>query len=278
MNAYSQRGSAIIMLFVAVALFGLLGYAFLQGSRNNVGMLTDEASKAASSRAQDCSNAVSIATKRLEARGCRGMISMEPDGSNTVAGAPTDGSCSIYHPNGGGARYCGVIAAPGPSCGATPAIGQTCGDGTIHAGTAPDGNPLFTTPSDAVAMPWNDGNTEYFWTNVSSTTDGRTNTATLVGLDANPVAPGFQNFMAATYCHTLSANGHDDWYLPARSEMHVILANQNTGGLAGTVNGSYYWSSTEDFISAGYYWDVDGNGGGSGMKHFNNMVRCVRQD
>lgn len=208
------------------------------------------------------------------------MISMNPDGSNSVTGAPSDGSCSIFHPNGGGAKLCTVdpvVAAP--TCGASPAIGELCGDGTIHVGNTPDGGaPLFATPADAVTMPWNDGvDGNFFWTYVADHNTGRANTAALVAMDANPGEPGHQFFMAANYCATLSANGYDDWYLPARAEMHLILVNQHLGSLAGTVNGSYYWSSSEDWIGAGYYWDADGNGGGSGMKHFNNMVRCVRQ-
>lgn len=270
------------MLFVAVALFGLLAYALLQGSQGNMNMITNEAGKAAASQAQDCSNAVNMATRRLEARGCTGMISLNPDGSNSaVAGAPTDGSCSVYHPNGGGAKFCGTASPPvtASPCGASPATGDTCTDGTIYVDVSPDGGaPLFTTPSDAVTMPWNDGvDGNFFSTNIIDHNTGRANTAALVAMDANPGEPGHQDFMAATYCATLSAGGHDDWYLPARAEMHLILVNQHTGSLAGTVNGSYYWSSTEDWVTAGYYWDVDGNGGGSGMKHFHNMVRCVRQ-
>lgn len=276
----SQRGSAIIMLFIAVALFGILAYAFMQSSRTSTSWLESERGKASATATADCANTLGLAVKRLEARGCTGMISMNADGTNTAPGAPTDGSCSVYHPNGGGAKYCGagpVVA--GPPCGTSPSIGLICSDGTIYAGNTPDGNvEMYTTPSDATALTWNDGSTNYFWTNLSNQVTGKANTAALVGMDADPVAPGNQDFVAAKYCSDLSSNGHTDWYLPARQELEVLLLNRNTGSLAGTVNGSFYWTSTEDFLTAGYYWAQDGLGGGSGAKHFSNMVRCVRTE
>lgn len=281
-NGRGENGNAIFFLFVAIALFGLLAYAFLQGSRSNMAVITGEAQKVSTYQSQDCVNSMNKAVRRLEARGCAGMISLNPDGSNTSSGAPRDGSCSVYHPNGGGAKYCGVVPSvtPGPSCGPSPVVGGACGNGTIYVGMSPDGNtPLFTTPADAATMPWNDGvNGNFFATNISDPMTGRANTEALAAMDANPSEPGMQHFMAAYYCFTLSAHGHSDWYLPAKDEMHMVLANQTQGSLAGTVNGSHYWTSSEDFITAGYYWDVDGNGGGSGMKHFTNMVRCVRKD
>lgn len=280
MKSSSERGSAIIMLFIAVALFGMLAYAFMQSSRTSTGWLESERGKATATGSTDCANSLSLAMKRLEARGCGSLVSLEIDGSNPAPGAPTDGSCSAYHPNGGGAKYCG--AAPvvaGLPCGNSPAVGMTCTDGTIYAGDTPDGNvPMYTTPSDPGGMTWNEGGTDYFWTNLSSTVTGKANTAALVALDANSVTPGFQDFMAAKYCSDLSSNGHTDWYLPARDEMEVVLLNRNTGSLSGTLNEGTYWTSTEDFLTAGYYWNQDGLGGGSGAKHFNNGVRCVRTD
>lgn len=111
----TERGSVIIMLFIAVALFGLLAFAMLQGSRSNLAMMSSEAQKAEATRAQDCANVIDMAAKRLEARGCGALVSYNQDGSNGNAGAPADGSCSIYHSNGGGVKPCGPAAAP-PAC------------------------------------------------------------------------------------------------------------------------------------------------------------------
>ena len=92
----SQRGSAIIMLFIAVALFGMLAFAFLQGSRSNLDMMTDEAQNAQATQAQDCTNVVDMAEKRLSSRGCTtAMISHNMDGTNDNPSAPANGSGSI---------------------------------------------------------------------------------------------------------------------------------------------------------------------------------------
>lgn len=116
MAGRSQRGSAIIMLFVAVALFGLLAYAFLQGSRGNVGMITDEANKASGHYRRECANEVNMAVRRLVSRGCGDLISYNENGSNTNVSAPTDGSCSVYHQNGGGVAPCTALAAGPADC------------------------------------------------------------------------------------------------------------------------------------------------------------------
>lgn len=105
-NHNSEQGSAILYLFVLVALFGFLAYIFAYGSRGNIAMLTSEQTKATVTTTTQCANNLAMATKRLEARGCGAMISSATDGSNSNPGAPTDGSCSIYHPNGGGITYC----------------------------------------------------------------------------------------------------------------------------------------------------------------------------
>jgi hypothetical protein len=101
-----ERGSAIFILFVAVALFGLLSFAMLQGSRSSLTMISDEAQKNQATQTQDCMNTIDMAAKRLAARGCGGLVSYSEDGSNVNAGAPSDGSCSIYHTNGGGVKPC----------------------------------------------------------------------------------------------------------------------------------------------------------------------------
>lgn len=98
MDRSSERGSAIIMLFVAVALFGMITYVFLQGSRGNTGMVISEGKKANDTRAQDYSNSINSTIKRLHLNGCEdNQISYEtPTGENVNPLAPTDGSCHIF--------------------------------------------------------------------------------------------------------------------------------------------------------------------------------------
>ncbi len=93
------------MLFVAVALFGLLAFAFMQGSRSNVSWLGTEQQKAADYSSQDCTNAINMATKRLTARGCT-AAEISADETGAVGAGPADGSCAIYHVNGGSVKPC----------------------------------------------------------------------------------------------------------------------------------------------------------------------------
>lgn len=273
---HAERGAGLLWLFVAVALFGLLGYAFLNNSRVGLSWILDEQSKTAAAIGQDCSNSLDMAAKRLEARGCTGVVSYNVDGT-PAPGGPADGSCSIYHPNGGGAKACG--APPAGGCGASPSIGQLCPDGTVYAGLSPDGNlPMFTTPSDAGGIPINNGNNGD-WTDVAaySTTSGSANTAAYVAADSDSATPGVQPHQAPSYCHSLTAHGHSDWYLPAEEEFDVLFTNHGQGSLE--VNANWYWTSTEHWMASTGYRNgpAQGAGGGSGMKHFTNEVRCVRK-
>ena len=284
----SQRGSAIIMLLIAVALFAMVTYAFLQGSRGNVGMMTSEAAKVSGYTSQDCTNSVNMGMKRLKARGCGTMISMNADGSNSSPGAPSDGSCSLYHPNGGGARPCNVSVTPVAVC-TVPAIGDVCPDGSVYAGLSPDGNVrMYTTPNDGPNLPWNNGNWgDYTTTGATSDISGASNTAAIVATDSDSVTPGIQPHQAAQYCNDLTAHSHNDWYLPARDEIIVLGDGQaDIGGFqgGGVYPASHYNISTEAHENYTYplhFWGID-NGDisptGAYSKGETLIVRCVRKD
>ncbi len=272
------------MLFVAVALFGLISYVFLQNTRGNIGMIGSEAAKASGYQSADCANAVNMAMKRLNARGCTGMISLEADGSNPAPGAPTDGSCSIYHSNGGGAKPCTGLGAPAAPC-TVPNIGDACPDGSVYAGITPDGNTrMYTTPSDGPLLPWNNGNTSgYVTAGATSATSGTANTAILTATDSDSTTPGFQPHQAAQYCADLVAHSHDDWYLPSGEELFA-LCNESASIGGFNVGGDYfagrYKSSSEGDPSSAFISDFsDCNAwGGSGSKPHIQIFRCVRKD
>lgn len=105
----SQRGSAIIMLFVAVALFGALAYAFMQNSRGSTAMMSDEQAKVYAQQIIAYGNDIKTAIKRLKLRGCTNeQISFE----NTVSGvnytnpnAPATKSCHVFDTAGGGLTW-----------------------------------------------------------------------------------------------------------------------------------------------------------------------------
>lgn len=110
MNTSSQRGSAIIMIFIAVGLFGLLAYAFMQGSRSNVSWLSTEEASSYATNIIGYSGDVRTAVARLRARGCADIqMNFENPYYATVdyanPNSPTDESCNIFSTKGGGLKF-----------------------------------------------------------------------------------------------------------------------------------------------------------------------------
>lgn len=185
-------------------------------------------------------------------------------------------------------------AAPAHAC-TNP--GDTCADGTIYAGLSPDGNvPMFTTPTDApTMMPWNNGNSTNFTDTTminctsgtpgaqSSCQTGEANTAILVVEDSNGGAVGIQSHQAAAYCNSLSAHGHNDWYLAAQDELDVLYDNKNAGDLNGTFNESgtspmgWYWSSSEHDSNSARLQRFDTGTAFPSGKINAVAVRCIRK-
>lgn len=203
-------------------------------------MITNEAGKAEGIAALDCSNTVAQAEQRLKVRNCP-TISYYENGANL---AVPDGSCSIFHVSGGGAKPCNALAVAQPCQERMNemAEGEACG-GLVYAGTY-GGRRLYTTPTDTAAgVPWNNGSTAGAHSKVTGATssNGMTNTNTLLAFTG-----GGQPYQAATKCRALGA----DWFLPSIQELNVLKANQNKGVLAGSFDQSAtppgtYWSSSE---------------------------------
>ena len=192
--------------------------------------------------------------------------------------------------------------------------GDLCSDGTIYAGTSPDGNvPMYTTPADAGQFSWDDGVGPFVSTAMSKCTStspgadpscqtGKANTDLLVSLGTTTSpAP----YMAAQYCHCLGkpatgycasdptsgANGwgYSDWYLPAQDELNVLYVNLADAGPTAVTPGNEYGFNTAPF-SAGWYWASSEGGTANGrVQSFDNAgqlsaskkgiynVRCVRK-
>ena len=74
------------------------------------------------------------------------------------------------------------------------------------------------------------------------------------------IAGWYEKYPAFAWCETKNTNGVTDWYLPAQSELEIVLDNIhliNSGltGHGGTkLNGSSYWSSTQSNSSNAYYY------------------------
>lgn len=182
----------------------------------------------------------------------------------------------------------GAISSPPPPCGG---IGGVCADGSVYAGMSPDGNvPMYTTPADAGAYTWVTADNYIDTAMVNCTTaspggqascqTGRANTTLLASM-SNADSP----YVAATYCDSLSAHGHTDWYLPAQDELNVLYTNRVAIGafdLTGSWADGFYWSSSEgsdDGMSI-YARGMQFSGGfqgdyGKGVPAL--KVRCVRR-
>jgi hypothetical protein len=113
MKAVSQSGSAILWVLIGVALVSAIGVSMMNSSRPSTETITDQAGKARAAQAQDYSNTVNAAVKRLKLRGCTDdEISYEtPNGNSSNPNAPDDESCHVFRTAGGQVQYVGDDAA-----------------------------------------------------------------------------------------------------------------------------------------------------------------------
>ncbi len=143
-------------------------------------------------------------------------------------------------------------------------------DGTVYAGISPDtGTAMYVTPADApTTYAWGSSGT---LRGITSNTTGKANTTALAafGAAAHP---------AAYYCDNLVANGHSDWYLPARDELLVVRANYVAIGGFDDVSVTNNWTSTENnsTLAIRVRWS-DGNSSAV-AKTAGRYVRCARTD
>ncbi|WP_435642127.1 DUF1566 domain-containing protein [Micavibrio aeruginosavorus] len=176
-------------------------------------------------------------------------------------------------------------------------IGQECSDGSVYAGTSPDGSfPMYTTHCDA-GMTWNGsactGTRSTFAynnanasgdtvSNASSTVSGSANTASLLITDADSITGGVQPHQAAQYCGDLSANGRGDWYLPALDELAILRDNRVAiGGFELNAGASgeqrRLWSSSDNGQFTAWRQNMPDGVQGNPVKDEINTARCVRK-
>ena len=152
--------------------------------------------------------------------------------------------------------------------------GTVCADGTVYAGLSGAATPMYVTRCDA-GMTW-DGSActgargTYSWNNENFTgyvdtslsnsgyTDGQAYTAVLITEDSDSAIGGPQPHQAAQYCANLVMNGYDDWYLPAKNELHTMVINKTAIGNFDT-SGTRCWSSSE-YDSSGAWFERPSDG------------------
>jgi len=169
-------------------------------------------------------------------------------------------------------------------------IGRVCSDGTIYAGLSGIGTPMYATRCDAgqrwnrtkcigkrIGLEWNSGKmTGVVTVGTINGTDGKMKTATLIATDSHNEMVGVQPHIAAQYCANLSKNGHNDWYLPSKSELNTLYIHKTVIKNFNLKN-SFYWSSTEakDYLA----WPQRFSDGYKIRYNKGNAfyVRCVRR-
>jgi len=163
---------------------------------------------------------------------------------------------------------------PPTSC---PAVGDVCGDGSQFAGFmlyngSTSCEPLFVTgDNQSASSQWKTST----GTNDISTddqVDGRVNHAGRGGI--------LSAFPALELCESNAYHGKNDWYLPARDELHLLWKNRAAinANAAGAFTTAQYWSSSEyNTFNAWYQTFVDG--GVANIAKTNSYdVRCVRRN
>ena len=107
-------------------------------------------------------------------------------------------------------------------------------------------------------------------TGSTSLTNGASNTsAIVVGCSDRPIA--------ASVCDTLTLNGFDDWYLPAKDQLNTLYQQRN---LVGGFNTSFmfkYWSSTEYNANSSWCQSFsDGSQVNNDKTSFFGLACCIR--
>ena len=190
------------------------------------------------------------------------MISSALDGSNTSPGAPQDGSCSVYHINGGGVKPC----ASSPTCDLTAlALGDSCG-GLYYIGNL--SGRLYTSSAATGTVNFNNG---FFgqtnFNGVLSASDGKTNTDYLVALsDSGSPYP------AAQACRALGP----EWYLPSRDEAMLMYTHRALLPFLPP----QWWTSSAAGGGGSVYRIVPSSGGPFTANQYVPLAvaQCVRKD
>lgn len=118
----NEHGNALVIIFIAVALFAALGAAFSSGSRQSTGLISDVQAEAYANQIISDFNEHKQSIKRLLIRGCKvSEISYLGGGGGVYGGygninAPNDNSCHVYEIKGAGLKYpkppLGALSSP----------------------------------------------------------------------------------------------------------------------------------------------------------------------
>lgn len=165
---------------------------------------------------------------------------------------------------------------------AATSVGQAAFGGTIACLNGGSNNLIASTSDISAAVLWGDGGTN---TNATSTTDGATNTTTIVGTggmptpNASTLCDAFEvDSLGNTPCQVGNAC-YSDWFLPAGNnagasgQLNCLYTNRVAIGGFAAAN---YWSSTEHDVSNAWLQSFANGLEATSHKSFTRRVRCVR--
>jgi len=104
----TQSGNVLFIILIAVALFAALGFAVSQGNQNSGKTINEEQAGLYATEILEYAQSVANAVGQLRLRGCdETEISFENDivSGYTNANAPSDNTCHVFHPEGGGLNW-----------------------------------------------------------------------------------------------------------------------------------------------------------------------------
>lgn len=106
-NRKTEAGNVLVYLLVAVALIGALSFAITRTSSDG-GDISSERAKVVATDLIEYTNILANATGQLRLRGCT-LAQLNFDHADLTGydntSAPDDGTCDIFHLNGGGVQY-----------------------------------------------------------------------------------------------------------------------------------------------------------------------------
>lgn len=107
MKASFERGSVIVWILIAVALFAALGFAMMQGSDSSTSMIMDESDEGMARMAVSDGNTLQQAVRRISLLGTADTaISFENTTDTAYTNAAcTKAKCKVYDSAGGGVNW-----------------------------------------------------------------------------------------------------------------------------------------------------------------------------
>lgn len=260
---YNSQGNVLFLILVALALFAALSYTISQSNRAGKTDISSEKAQLAAGVNDQCTAGINTAIARLSVvRGCASdQISYElPDGTNLNPKAPTNKSCHIFNPAGGGVVPCGQYAMGGLPCiEELTTIGASCA-GIVYAGIY-NGKRIYTTASDQGSACWGRCTTLWIVANGSDASNGTANTDKMVTAAIN----------VALSCRALG----EKWYLPSLNESLILYTNRIA---IGGFSGDAYWTSTERPTDSARTRNMTDGSGPLFNKNVSKPYRCIRMD